>query len=272
VRRVIDTRQAKRIGRCIYCGTTEGGLSEERITPYGLSGLLVLLEASCELCAKITSALEKRILKDMFFAARAALRTRTRRPKERAKPHRMFVEKAGRIERVDALWQDHWKIIQLPIFPLPAEIDGRAYASGIECTSMDVFELGERGEEIARRHHADKVLPPKYSAEDFARFVAKMAYGYAIERYDLHAFEDVYVLPAILGVSNDIGRWVGCPDHREFPVRQCNISVGFKIIPRDDLVVRIKMFPQFDGAEYVVVIGKVRGVYRDYFHARGEQG
>jgi hypothetical protein len=32
------------------------------------------------------------------------------------------------------------------------------------------------------------------------------------------------------------------------------------------------MFPLFDGAEYVVVVGKVKAIYRNYFHARGEQG
>lgn len=140
------------------------------------------------------------------------------------------------------------------------------------CISTDLVELGERGEEIAKRHHVDKVLPPKYAAEDFARFVAKMAYGYAVERYGLDAFDCVYVLPAILGESDDIGKWVGTSDRREFPIRQCHISVGFKIIPLDDLVVRIKMFPQFDGAEYVVVVGRVKAIYRNYFHARGELG
>lgn len=272
MRKVIDIRQSKRIGKCIYCGTTEGSLSEEHITPYGLSGMLVLLEASCERHSKITSALERRILKDMLFAARAALGTRTRRPKDRAKPHPMFVERDGKIEKIDAVWQDHWKVIQLPIFPLPAFIDSRSYERGIEFTSMDVFELGEKGKEIAQRHHADRVLPPRYSAEDFARFVAKMAYGYAVERYGLDAFEDVYVLPAILGESDDIGKWVGCSDHREFPVRECHISFGFKIISGDALIVKIKMFPQFDGAEYVVVVGRVKEIYRNYFHARGEQG
>jgi hypothetical protein len=138
---------------------------------------------------------------------------------------------------------------------------------------MDVFELGERGAEIAERHHADRIIPPQCRPEDFARFVVKIACGYAVERYDMDAFEPVYVLPAILGESDDIGRWVGCPAHREFPVRNdCTISVGFKIIPQDDLVVRIKLFPQFDGAEYVVVIARVKEVYRDYFHARAEPG
>jgi hypothetical protein len=116
------------------------------------------------------------------------------------------------------------------------------------------------------------VIPPRYRPEDFARFIAKMAYGYAVERYGLRAFERVYVLPAILGESNDIGRWVGCPDRREFPVRQCNVSVGFRIILGDDLVVRIKMFAQFDGAEYVAVVGKIKEIYRDYIHSRGYEG
>ena len=176
----------------------------------------------------------------------------------------MFIESEGKIHKINALWQNQWKIIQLPIFKLPACIDGRPYTDGIECTSMDVFELSERGEEIASRHKAEKVILQEYRMEDFARFVAKMAYGYAVERYGLQAFEKVYVLSAILGESNDIGRWVGCSDRREFPVRQCNISVGYKIIPGDKLVVKIKVFPQFDGAEYVVVVGKVNETYARY--------
>jgi hypothetical protein len=215
--------------------------------------------------------LERKILGGLF-AARAALSTRTRRKKKRAAPYPMFVERAGQIERVDAVWQDHWKVIRLPIFPLPACIDGRPYTSGIECTSMDIFELSERGDEIAKKHNADSVLPPDYSAEEFARFVAKMAYGYAIDRYGLEAFESIYLLPAMLGETNNIGQWVGCSGLRELPVRQCIVSVAFKIIPPDDLIVKIKMFAQFDGAEYVVVIGRVKEIYRNYFHACGEQG
>ncbi len=272
VRRVIEKKQSTRVGQCIYCGATEGKLSEEHITPYGLSGLLTLLEASCSHCARVTSALESTILRDMFFAARAALGTRTRRPKDRLKPQPMLVERDGRIHKINALWKDQWKVIQLPIFKLPSCIDSRPYTDGIECTSMDVFELSERGQEIAARHGADRVIPHHYRMEDFARFIAKMAYGYAVERYGLQVFEKVYVLAAILGESNDIGRWVGCSDRREFPVRQCNVSVGFRIIPGDDLVVKVKMFPQFDGAEYVVVVGKIKEIYRNYIHSRGERG
>jgi hypothetical protein len=99
-----------------------------------------------------------------------------------------------------------------------------------------------------------------------------MAYGYAVERYTLKAFEQVYIVPAILGETNDIGRWVGCSDQREFAKRDCTVSVGFKIIPRNELIVKLKMFAQFDGAEYVVVIGRVKEVYINYFHSIGAQG
>ncbi|MCA1615176.1 MAG: HNH endonuclease [Acidobacteria bacterium] len=62
MRRVIDTRHSIEIGKCIYCGTIEGGLSEEHVTPFGLGGQLVLLHASCKRCAKITSSLETTLL------------------------------------------------------------------------------------------------------------------------------------------------------------------------------------------------------------------
>src|SRR5205085_3347120 len=124
MRRIIDTRQSMEIGECIYCGTTEGELSEEHVAPFGLSGQLVLLRASCERCAKVTSSLETTLLRQQWFAARATLSTRTRRPKERRKPQPMLIEKDGEIKTIRAKWQDQWKVIQLPIFPLPAHIDG----------------------------------------------------------------------------------------------------------------------------------------------------
>src|SRR2546426_5003341 len=162
MRRVIDTRQSTEIGKCIYCGTSEGDLTDEHVTPLGLSGRLVLLNGSCKSCAKITSALETTLLRHQWFAARAALRTRTRHQQERRQPQPMLIEKDGEIKTVKVAWQDQWKVIQLPTFPPPAHIDGRRYTSGIESTSMDQFELSEKAEDIAKRHGADKVLLPSY--------------------------------------------------------------------------------------------------------------
>ena len=134
--------------------------------------------------------------------------------------------------------------------------------------SKDTFELLERGEEVARRHDADRMVPRDCRPEHFARFIAKMAYGYAVAAYGLDLFLDgigrpsSYVLPALLGGRDDIGRWIGCSDRRELPIRQCNVSVAYGVIHgvvllERELIVKLKMFPLFDGVEYVVVIGRV---------------
>src|SRR5579872_2409342 len=144
--RVLETKQSRTIGRCIYCGTVEDELTEEHITPHGLGGRLTLLRASCQPCSRVTGRFERAVLRTMWFAARAAMNTPTYRPKEREKPQRMRIEKAGKTEEIEVLWQDQWKLIELPIFPSPAHIDRRPYQGGIQVISRDVFELSERNE------------------------------------------------------------------------------------------------------------------------------
>jgi hypothetical protein len=54
-------------GVCIYCGAKGKVFSREHIIPSGLGGGLILLQASCESCRKITQTFETTCLrKDMF--------------------------------------------------------------------------------------------------------------------------------------------------------------------------------------------------------------
>jgi hypothetical protein len=256
---VINTRKAIEVEQCIYCGTTDN-LTIEHVTPFGLSGRLELIGGSCTCCARMTSKIEDAVLGSMR-AARAALKTKTGHS-SRKKQQPMRVEKDGQILTKQAMLEDHWKVIRLPIFPPPAALNNRSYEGGIEVLSMDEIQLSEKMEDIAAAHKVDKILFPDYPWEKFARFIAKVAYGYAVAQYSLNAFEKVYVVPAILGETNDIGRWVGCSDIREFPPRNgVIVSGGFRIIPERDLLVKIKMFPMFDGAEYVVLVGKMKEIY-----------
>jgi hypothetical protein len=125
--------------------------------------------------------------------------------------------------------------------------------------------LVEQREDLAKRIGVDEVCPPDCDPAIFARFVAKCSFGYAIERYGIEAFESVYVRSTILGITNDIGQWVGSPETREFPVRKTPMSGGFKILPDNDVPVRIKLFPRFDGAEYITVVGKMRQFHADQY-------
>src|SRR3712207_8495388 len=57
------------VGRCIYCDAeryapdSARGLAEEHIIPYGLNGDLVLPEASCRRCERITGRNDSLMLK-----------------------------------------------------------------------------------------------------------------------------------------------------------------------------------------------------------------
>lgn len=264
----IYQREAIEIGRCIYCGMTDGELTDEHVSPYGLNGRLELIKASCverdrslpEKCGNITSRIEDTVLGSMAVA-RAELGYRSR-GRKKDPPRRMLVEKNGKVFSLkDIPYKDQWKIIRLPLFRQPAAIDGRPYESGIEVVTegpMDQIELCERAEDIAQKHGVDRIVFPEYPPEIFARFIAKMAYGYAVGRYGLPGFEEVYVRSAILGRTNDIGRWVGCTGIKEFPVRETTISAGFGILPGMDIIVKLKLFPRFNGPEYVVVVGRVK--------------
>jgi hypothetical protein len=43
------------------------------------------------------------------------------------------------------------------------------------------------------------------------------------------------------------------------------MSVGFKIPPNNDVLVRIKLFSRFHGAEYITVVGKMKQFHADQY-------
>lgn len=174
------------------------------------------------------------------------------------------------METVDLRWQEHWKVIPLPIFRKPAYLDNRPYVSGIEAVSLDSFELDDQQQDVPRKHQADRVLLDSFSPEAFGRLIAKMAYGYGINRYGVDAFDVTYPLPAILGQSNDIGRWVGCDDKRYFtPKKNFFVTIGFKITSGNELIVRVKLFTMFDGAECLVIVGRMKDLVVGFLNSIG---
>jgi hypothetical protein len=262
--RLITSDEFTYIGRCIYCDATEGKLTNEHVSPFGLNGRLILSNASCPGCSKVTSALELHVLRSMFGPARAEMGYRTRKKKGAEYLFPVLVTRSGikTVEKVPL--RDALKTIELPIFKVPAALDGRS-DDRIECISQDQFDLVERRTELANRLGVDEVCSPQYDPMIFARFVAKCSLGYAIERYGIDAFDTFYIRSAILGKTDDIGRWVGSSDRRELPVRNTPMSCGFKILPDNDVLVKIKLFARFDGAEYVTVVGKMKQFHADQY-------
>jgi len=266
--RIVTHRESTYIGRCIYCGASDVRLGEEHVSPFGLNGLIILLDASCGDCAKVTSQVEFHVLRHMWGAARAWMGYRSRHPNP--KRYAQKVIRNGEKETIIVPLSDALKIIELPIFKAPSALLGQGYADRIECVSKDQFVLVESINDLTRRLCVDEICPPEFDPEIFARFIAKVSYGYAIERYGWEAFESIYLRSAILGTTTDIGRWVGSPESREFRICNTPMSGGFKILPDNDVLVRVKLFPRFDGAEYVAVVGKLRSFFADQYRLVGK--
>jgi hypothetical protein len=260
------------IGKCIYCGSSTPPLSDEHTVPYGLNGDSVLRSASCQECADITSAFETIVLRETLFAARAAMGAKTRRRKQRERQHSMYIVVDGQEQKIEAPWQDHWKVIPLPVFEPPAFLDGRVYKAGVEAHSMDIAWVGESPQEIAKLHNAEDVVFKMRSglrvATAFAKLVAKIAYSSAVMEFGLSGIQEAFIVPAILGKRDDLGRWVGC-DRQRIMGTKYNLWHTKLEIFRGLILARVKLFARSDGTEYVVVVGRIRDATRGLLHSLG---
>lgn len=87
--------------------------------------------------------------------------------------------------------------------------------------------------------------------------LAKIGLGFAIGKFGIDAFEKFYVLPAILGSRDDIGRWVGTAE-AEKPNDIETIYVVDIQNSNDEIICRIRLFSMFVVPEYIVVVGKLK--------------
>jgi hypothetical protein len=73
-------------GKCIYCGSSQNGLSDEHIIPEALGGRLVYCGASCDVCRHDIEAFEGRLANGLFGSARSILSIKsTKTPRTRTK-------------------------------------------------------------------------------------------------------------------------------------------------------------------------------------------
>ena len=92
----------------------------------------------------------------------------------------------------------------------------------------------------------------------FARMLAKIAYGFAVVAVgcDLTKIEQVHVLPAILGQSTDVGRWVGGSGGDE-PSAVSDLHYVSLALNGDEIVVRVRLFARYNAPEYLVAVGRM---------------
>lgn len=253
----------RRIGRCIYCLTSQGPLKREHIIPHGLipegyTNSWVLQAASCEKCEGITSAFEGHILGAVWPAARSGLNLRTRRNKPDSHP--LLIERDGIFEEVLVPVEEYPAVIMFPGFRPPAWQDGREYVSGVEVISqLNVQVAGPPLKEVAKRYGTKQIrFVANFKGHSFLRLIAKIAYGTMVADFGLDGFEETYVLPAIMGTFDDIGRWVGCDGERKHRSRPLPLHTIGRSVVNGEVISRVSLFAKFGAPEYVVVVGRLR--------------
>src|SRR3970282_1929109 len=108
--------------------------------------------------------------------------------------------------------QEYPAILALPIFAQPGYLAGRSSSSGIDVVGTAQTQVAGLPLAELRQKYGGEYLGVRlvYQPVQFARAVAKIAYGFTVLTFGLEHIAERYVLPALLGETSDIGRWVGC--------------------------------------------------------------
>lgn len=251
----------KPIGGCIYCGATTD-LRKEHILPFGLSGTAVLPESTCRRCAQITGQVEQSVLRGPMWAVRVFrdLKSRTKH-KDAPKTYPLTILRGDHEEIVELPVEEYPILLHFPLFSPPAILEPEGYVSGIRVTGVATVSFGPRPEDVMKRLGVTTIrTSQKQEPVGFARMLAKIAYAMAAAEDHLSSIKgQAPVLPAILGETDDIGRWVGTLTQ---PFRKYGGLLHRVLIHRNVekglLIGEVQLFSDSQTPSYGVILGSLR--------------
>lgn len=170
------------VNQCIYCDKTVGNFSKEHIIALSMGGGFILPNASCEVCANITMAIEANFTRLTLGEVRAAHEMPTRRKKDRLKYTTVTISfgKFGPTKDVEVL------IAEAPIyFVIPSYIlekyDGPDIIStcSLAFNSEQTVEQAIKTQRLLAKFKAVSVTSqsPSIKAGNFERILWKIVTG-----------------------------------------------------------------------------------------------
>ena len=238
---------------CIYCGAEEG-LTDEHVVPYSLGGTWELKRASCTSCQKITSQLERKVSRGDFLALRTVGKFPSYHPKNRPSELSQAYELNGQREEVVLPPHEHPAPFIMLTFAPPSILSGEAHTEVPHVSKVRVFSRTGKVQQLGRDLGATGLTVGLPDRVLFARFLAKVALAYAVASPGLAAMKEVFVRDAILGRTNDVGRWVGCVTQEAF-TSGVGLHEIVSIVREGRVEVAVKLFSSMDTPEYRVVVG-----------------
>lgn len=248
------------VGRCIYCGRNEN-LTDEHILPFGLSGTATLPAASCRRCAAVTGGIEQKVLRGPMWAVRVyrALKSRTKH-KDAPSSYTLTIVKGGEEVELQVPIQEYPILLHFPLFSPPAVLNPQGYTHGIRLNGVQTISFGPKPQDIARKLGATSIkMSQANEPTAFARMIAKIAYAWAFAEGKLSILKDPSsVARAILGQTDDIGRWVGTLTD----VPQKHENLLHYIAMHEDreknlLIAEVHLFSDSETPRYGVVLGEL---------------
>jgi hypothetical protein len=258
------------VGVCIYCLEHQSKLTDEHVIPFAFAGDgMVLPKSSCKECAAVTGRFEQEYLRCGLGIFRNRIGAPTRRPNDRSATPLVGV---GR--RIDGgQLQDSGERVEVPIhempiayiamrfFGAPRILTGRAPTGDIdgelwwcmwpEQTALQKVARGTEG------LHIGSLRPIT-----FARFIAKVAHGYAVADVGLNTF-DPLLLDLIAGRTEEISFLIGgdedipLPRNEQFVLQSGWVSLDNVTY----LVVQLQLYANLGTPKYLVVVGRKKSVH-----------
>jgi hypothetical protein len=254
------------VGLCIYCGGKDA-LTEEHVVPFGLGGRLILSDASCPRCAKITSGFERKVLRGFMRDARTAGSLPTRHPKDRPSTISHEIKRGNHFESIDIPVAASTGFLQLPILQPPAFLDGRPPIRGTNIIGFETIAFGKRPDEVLSTVGTNALrATANIDAHAFVRMLAKIGYCCAIAAIGTFPRSEVPVLPLILGTADDDSTWVGSSEYSlageaqrpQHALGLISANVLVDGTPEEIFIARIKLFMNSGATGYEVVVRRRR--------------
>ena len=253
-----ESRRLPSVGRCIYCPGTER-LSDEHILPDGMGGRVVLPDASCEECRKMTCKFEQHVLRGMLWPLRVAMGVRgtKRRIPNKIQSYVPNVEDDGATLQTRSPDDVAAKAV-FPVFSHgPGMLEGRPRDAPCDADFVLIMDPKaiERAEE--RGEHGVTIFAHEKS---FMRMLAKIAYAHAVSSYGVDGFEP-FLLDIIAGRANDYPFFIGgdielgSDNERGEDEREIWLALSFN--PFTGLIlVKMRFFASQGAPIYTVVTGR----------------
>lgn len=248
------TFRASPARRCIYCGESDGILSEEHAVPFALGGRDVIPDASCELCRRITAQFEAQCLRGFLHDYRTASGFPTRRKKElRQTITQLRIDGNGIPQHTEVDASAYPRYLVLPLYPLPGLLIGREPGTKVACTTQIFLR------EVEARAMHGTVIRQKLKLHSFLRMIAKIGHSMAVARCGFHelARYETLLPKVILTKESSIYDVVG--SHNAAPIPRVLHAFNIGTVIRESteyLTIGIQLFANMRAPRYLAVVGK----------------